>query len=111
MTDIITTIENDIVSETAKFLPAPVQSFVVLLLTDEGKILQSVTSSVLPALETEVAAHGLTTATAVATAKDIFAQLATQNITTFTLQHVFGYLNLVLASSTAQAPATTTPAA
>lgn len=66
----------------------------------EGKILDALVQTAVP----DLIKNGLTTAGFVATAKDIFNQLSSQNITTFTLQDIFSALNAAV--SAANPPAT-----
>ena len=95
MTTIIQKAEAWLLSETARFLPRSMQAAVALALTDEGIILDGLIGLAV----TDVMKNGITTAGMVETAKDVFAQLVAQNIEKFSLQHVFGYLNLGVANA------------
>lgn len=92
-------------------LPTWVQGFLHMLLTDEGKILQSLVETG----KDDLIAGGLTTANFVKTAKDILAQLVAQNISTFNLQYIFGLLNMSVSQAVpatpVEAPADTAPVA
>lgn len=92
------------------YLPPWLVSFIDKAGTAEGKILAGLVEIAVP----DLIKNGLTTDGFVQTAKDIFSQLASQNISTFTLQDVFAMLNTKVsaqaptASLSAPAPAAVT---
>lgn len=85
-------------------LPTPVHKAVDEVLTPEGQILQGMINNAVPTLIKDGGADGLTTKAIVDTAKDLFAQLAAQNIAKYNLPFVFGLLNLTI-SETVPSPA------
>ncbi len=114
-TDIFTgnfsAIPADFEADVAK-LPSWAQSLITTLETDEGQIL----SGLVETAAQDVLAGGLTTASFTNAAKNVAAQLVSQNITLGT-QTVYSALNAAVAAvapaATAVAPATepATPAA
>lgn len=71
------------------YLPSWLVSFIDKAGTAEGKILTGLVSIAI----NDVKTGGFTTDSFIAAAKDVYAQLAAQNITTFTLQDIFAMLN------------------
>lgn len=81
-------------------LPGWLQNLIHVAASDEGKIL----SGLVDVAVKDIEAGGLTSASAIAAAKDVYAQLLEQNVTKFNLQYVFSALNGALATSTVATP-------
>jgi hypothetical protein len=99
----LSSVEAEIAKVKAWFtsLPTWLQSFVSKMATDEGAILDGLVTVAVKDIE----AGGLSTASFVAAAKDVFAKLVAQNISTFTLQDVFTALNSAVSAPVAPAVA------
>jgi hypothetical protein len=98
---------SDFVTSLFHSLPTWMQTAIHNAFSAEFKILSSLVDVAVKDIET----GGLTSASAVSAAKDIYAQLVAQNISTFNLQYVFSILNAALASSSVATPVVVTTSA
>lgn len=80
-----------------------VKTFLGLLETDQGKILQDLVETA----KNDVVTGGFTTVSFVAAGKDVLAKLVAQEINEFSLQHIIALINISVAPLV---PAVITPA-